>query len=123
MRFGSIIDYTEFSPNRKELYLTLKDGGFGDADGIENGIIVDPLAFGSESDPNSDSSGSPIDELADEIIPNGVACFIGATVSGFSSDRLNGLRLEQRAAVGFIVILVLLSGLYRMKKKGERVLK
>ncbi len=37
-------DYTQFSPNRKEVYLTLKDGGFGDADGIANGIIVDPLA-------------------------------------------------------------------------------
>ncbi len=46
---------------RKELYLTLKDGGFGDADGIENGIIVDPLAVGSESDPSGGGSDSAID--------------------------------------------------------------
>ena len=45
-------DYAEFSSDRKEVYLTLKDGGFGDADGTENGIIVDPLAFGSDSNPN-----------------------------------------------------------------------
>ena len=48
-------EYAEFSSNRREVHLTLKDGGFGDADGLENGIIVDPLAFGSESDPNSGS--------------------------------------------------------------------
>jgi len=34
--------YTEFSIDRKRIYLTLKDGGSGDTDGIENGIIVDP---------------------------------------------------------------------------------
>ncbi len=42
------VDYSEFmdfSANRKMVYLTLKDGGFGDADGIANGIIVDPLAL------------------------------------------------------------------------------
>ena len=74
--------YSEFSPTRKEVYLTLKDGGFGDADGIENGIIVDPLAFGSNSDPksdSSDSSDSPIDELFGGIIPDDISCFIGTT--------------------------------------------
>jgi hypothetical protein len=62
--------YTKFSPNRQEVYLTLKDGGFGDADGIENGIIVDPLAFGSESDPKNDNSDSAIvfDKLENDKI-------------------------------------------------------
>jgi hypothetical protein len=75
------LDYsanTEFSPNRKEVYLTIQDGGFGDADGLANGIIVDPLAFGSETDPNGGSSGSPLDELLDGIIPGNLSCFISA---------------------------------------------
>jgi hypothetical protein len=29
--------------------LELKDGGFGDGDGTENGIIVDPSGFGTAS--------------------------------------------------------------------------
>jgi len=86
-------DYTQFSPNRKEVYLTLKDGGFGDADGIENGIIIDPLAFGSETDPSS-SSGSPIDELADGvldiadgILPNDLSCFISVAAGDSASNK------------------------------------
>jgi hypothetical protein len=42
-------EYTEFSDDRKSVYLTLIDGGFGDADGIENGIIIDPLTLGVPS--------------------------------------------------------------------------
>jgi len=78
--------YTDFSPNRKEVYLTLKDGGFGDADGIANGIIVDPLAFGSESDPSGGSSGSPIDKVVDGIVPDELSCFI-STAAARSDDR------------------------------------
>jgi hypothetical protein len=42
-------EYTEFSDDRKSVYLTIVDGGFGDADGIENGVIIDPLALGVPS--------------------------------------------------------------------------
>jgi chitinase len=47
--------YTEFGADRTVVYLTLKDGGFGDADGIENGIIVDPLAYGVSTESDADS--------------------------------------------------------------------
>jgi chitinase len=89
---GVWVDYSgsaEFSPNRKEVYLTIKDGGFGDADGIENGIIVDPLAFGSATDPSGSSSGSPLDELFEGIIPNDFSCFINSTAGDFSNFQLN----------------------------------
>ncbi len=42
---GSWQDYSAhavFSADRKRVTLTLKDGGFGDDDGIANGVIVDP---------------------------------------------------------------------------------
>ncbi|MBT8366650.1 MAG: hypothetical protein KJP23_18315 [Deltaproteobacteria bacterium] len=100
--------YTEFSPNRKEVYLTLKDGGFGDADGIENGIIVDPLAFGSDSDPksdSSDSSDSPIDELFGGIIPDDISCFIGTTAGELSKYNLNAVGLLHPGLVLGVILL------------------
>ncbi len=76
--------YAEFSDSRQEVWLTLKDGGFGDADGIENGIIVDPLAFGSETDPSGGSGSSLIEQVADGIIPSDLSCFI--TVASARSE-------------------------------------
>ena len=78
-------EYAEFSSDRKKVYLTLKDGGFGDADGIENGIIVDPLAFGAESNLNS-SSNSGDEEFIDTLIPDNIGCFI-ATASARPGNR------------------------------------
>lgn len=101
--------YTQFSLNRKEVYLTLKDGGFGDADGIANGIIVDPLTFGSETDPNSDSSDMPIEEIVDgigDILPNGLSCFIGTAAGEFGRYKLNAVRPPQAGIVLSVIFLV-----------------
>jgi hypothetical protein len=38
--------YAKFSSDRRSLTLTLRDGGPGDADGIANGVIVDPAGIG-----------------------------------------------------------------------------
>jgi hypothetical protein len=37
--------YAKFSSDRRSITLTLKDGGPGDADGIANGVIVDPAGI------------------------------------------------------------------------------
>ena len=73
--------YAEFSPNRKVVYLTLQDGGFGDADGIANGIIVDPLTVGSQEAvyDDSGSADSEVEDFLERIIPN-VGCFISTAV-------------------------------------------
>jgi hypothetical protein len=109
-------DYTSFSPNRKEVYLTLKDGGFGDADGIENGIIVDPLAFGSETDPNSDSSDSdsPIEEIVDGIIPDGLSCFI-SVAAGKPATNQPASDWQRVRKLEFWIILMLPFLLYLFK--------
>ena len=39
-------EYATFSNDRKSAVLQFKDGGYGDADGVANGIIVDPSGFG-----------------------------------------------------------------------------
>jgi hypothetical protein len=38
--------YAKFSSDRKSVTLTLRDGGPSDADGIANGVIVDPAGIG-----------------------------------------------------------------------------
>jgi len=114
-------DYTQFSPNRKEVYLTLKDGGFGDADGIENGIIVDPLTFGSESDPNG-SSDSPIDEvldsvadIADGILPNELSCFISVAAGDSATNRPMSSVWHLARTLEFWLLLMLPLVLYLFK--------
>ncbi|MDF1552171.1 MAG: MopE-related protein [Deferrisomatales bacterium] len=49
-----------FSADRRTITLTLVDGGMGDADGLANGLIVDPSALGfvtEEEPPPASSSG------------------------------------------------------------------
>lgn len=42
-------DHATFSQDRKSVNLELKDGDYGDADGVANGTIVDPCGFGIAS--------------------------------------------------------------------------
>jgi len=107
-------DYTQFSPNRKIVYLTLTDGGFGDADGVANGIIVDPLTFGSESDPNGGSSESPIDEIFDGVIPNKLSCFI-SVAAGDDATRQPESVWHLAGKLEFWLMLMLPALLYLFK--------
>ena len=59
-----------FHPDRMGVRLKLKDGGFEDADGVVNGIIVDESGYGV---PQSNSSSY----LANSSNPGGGVCFIG----------------------------------------------
>ena len=46
-------NYAKFSYDRRSLTLTLRDGGPGDADGIANGVIVNPAGIGVGGDEES----------------------------------------------------------------------
>ena len=102
-------DYAEFSADRKAVYLSLKDGGFGDTDGIENGIIVDPLTVGTESavyDGSGSGSDSDDEDFFERIIP-GVGCFISTAVQ----PPAGGLNIwseirGRELAILFILILL-----------------
>jgi hypothetical protein len=113
-------DYTDFSPSREEVYLTLKDGGFGDADGIENGIIVDPLAFGSESDPSDGSGDSPIEEIVDGIIPDNLSCFISTAAAGSDRQSWNLWRETRGCELAIIFVVVFLAYLGKVVFVGYR---
>jgi len=62
----------QISADRTIVTLLLKDGGEGDADGLANGVIVDPSGPGIRGADHSDSSITP--ELVDNV-DNG-SCFI-----------------------------------------------
>ena len=102
--------YTDFSPNRKILFLTLKDGGFGDADGIENGIIVDPLAFGSETDPSGGGSDSAVEQVVDGLLPDELSCFIAAAAPRSHDRQSPGFCLDVPGRWVTILFAVMLVG-------------
>ncbi len=67
-------DYSEhanFSVDRGSVTLELQDGGFGDADGSVNGVIIDPSGLGylPSTPPSSDNGNAESD----------AGCFIGAS--------------------------------------------
>jgi hypothetical protein len=65
-------DYTQyatFNPDGRSVTLELKDGGHGDSDGVENGIIVDP--------------GGVTSSIAGLDAGVGGGCFIATAASGF----------------------------------------
>ena len=45
-----------FAPNRKSVTLILEDGGMGDEDGVENGVIVDPTGLAYVDSTTSDGA-------------------------------------------------------------------
>ncbi len=112
-------DYTSFSADRKTAYLILTDGGFGDADGIANGVIVDPLALRTKTDHNS-GSDSLLENVTENLDPTGT-CFISAA----AGRRLPGLGGEIHARqVTFVLILIVLGSFkqhnFRMLRKLMR---
>jgi hypothetical protein len=114
-------DYAEFSPNRKVVYLTLKDGGFGDADGIENGIIVDPLTIGSATTGGGGSSDSVIStagDIAESIWPK-AGCFI-STAAQQPEGRLNiwsEIRGRELAILFILILFIYVGRLVLGRKK------
>jgi hypothetical protein len=105
-------DYTVFSEDRMALRVTLQDGGPGDVDGIANGIIIDPLGFGtstkstkdSNSGSDSGSNSGPVEDIIDTM-----SCFItaaspltAASQSRHSRYNLSGLVL----AAALLLILI-----------------
>ncbi len=105
-------DYTTFSADRKIVELSLKDGGFGDADGIENGIIVDPLVLGTVSDHSSGGSDSFVEKTIESIIPD-IGCFISTAASRPVDKKALNLWREIRGrelSILFILIVFVYAG-------------
>jgi hypothetical protein len=68
--------YARFAANRRSLTLTLRDGGAGDADGVANGVIVDPAGIVEQADAETTSSDGGAGG------GEGGGCFIAAANAG-----------------------------------------
>ena len=96
---------------------TMLYGGFGDAEGTQNGIIVDPLAFGSAIDPKSGGGpdSSPIDQeadnLADGLGASDLFCFIASTSLRFNERGHGGSRHEIRAQALMSLCIIFVLGI------------
>ena len=69
-------DYVTFSDERDSLTLTLEDGGAGDADGVANGVIVDPSG-----------PGWTVTSISNAIGGGDSGCFIATAAYGSAFER------------------------------------
>jgi hypothetical protein len=74
--------YAKFSADRRSLTLTLRDGGAGDADGVANGVIVDPAGIVEEADAEIVGSDSGAGDIASGGGSGGGGCFINTAHEG-----------------------------------------
>jgi hypothetical protein len=98
-----------FSADRKSMTLTLRDGGAGDADGVVNGIIIDPAGVVI---PSSSGGGDNLVEGVVGGIGNiigsvgsaaGGGCFIASSGTAASPLSLLGL-LSLGALSAFVAV-------------------
>ena len=73
-------DYAQISADRRSVSLILEDGGFGDADGLANGIIVDPSGVGIAAAIGSLGSSA----ISGGSGGGGGGCFISSVADGQS---------------------------------------
>jgi len=120
-------DFTDFSADRKTVHLTLTDGGFGDADGIKNGVIVDPLALRTATDHNSGSDFFA-EDIAKKLDPSN-ACFISSADSRPSGRQAlsfwRGIRSRELSMVFILVMLAYIGKeiFFRIKRYRRRGLR
>ena len=89
--------YAKFAADRRSVTLTLRDGGPGDADGVANGVIVDPAGVVEEADAETTSSGGGAG--------GGSGCFITAATSGADAGNAAG---DWWKALGLLSLMGLL---------------
>ena len=102
-------EYTEFSDDRKSVYLTLLDGGFGDADGIENSIIIDPLTLGVPSSTSAATALSPVSGGGSGSSSAG--CFISTANHNLTTKeplyiwkKMQGIELAMMFLLPFLIV-------------------
>lgn len=76
--------HATFSADRKSVFLGLKDGGFGDADGTENRVIVDPSGLGTASSNTASSNGGGASSVSGG--GGGGGCFMATAAFGSPSE-------------------------------------
>ncbi|MGD8701074.1 MAG: fibronectin type III domain-containing protein [Desulfosarcina sp.] len=96
-----------FSPDRKSVTLMLVDGGMGDEDRVENGVIVDPSGVAYTVDNASFSTAG--DSSSGSVSSDDRSCFISAGTTGAGMNEAAALvvgLLTAMIAVGACFLFV-----------------
>lgn len=96
--------YTQLSDDRMSMEIELEDGGFGDDDGVANGIIIDPAGV--------ELAGA---DLASTTPETGIG-FYGCFISGAVEDDA---MCVSKAAVGILLLLAVAAVLYGGRRSGD----
>jgi hypothetical protein len=92
-RWSDFSRYAQFSDDRMSMTLTITDGGEGDADGVANGIILDPAGVLVASSSGSDSIIDGVVGGVGSVVDSAQGgCFIAASGPGRSTggESFNG---------------------------------
>lgn len=84
-----------FSSDRKSVTFDIEDGGWGDDDGVKNGVIVDPTGIG-------DTLSVATTSIGDVDAASVGGCFINAGANGFTVS-------SWASAIAIIIMLVMLT--------------
>jgi hypothetical protein len=103
----------------KSVTLTITDGGFGDLDGIANGIIIDPSGLGAP-EASADGGGDTNSALDDAIdnLSSSAGCFINTAAHRPADMQLLNFSADGRNPQWAILILLLGSLIICLKKRG-----
>ena len=72
-------EHTTFNDDSRSITLEVKDGGYGDSDGVANGVIVDPGGLAEAADVDEMSEGT---ELSGDDASIDMGCFIATAAFG-----------------------------------------
>ena len=97
-----VYENASFAKNRKSVTVLLEDGGMGDEDGIENGVIVDPAGIAYPDSETSDSASLATAEATTSAGSGGGGCFIG---TGMDDNILNGIDSNPALLIAMILLL------------------
>jgi hypothetical protein len=90
-----------FAKNRKSVTVLLEDGGMGDEDGIENGVIVDPSGIASVESLAADSAS--LSTGGTSTSDGGGGCFISAGVPDAEMRPFDSISSKALLSLGIIL--------------------
>jgi hypothetical protein len=100
-----VYDNAVFAPNRKSVTLLLEDGGLGDEDGVQNGVIVDPSGI-ADTDSLAAESAAISTGTDSAGSAGGGSCFISA-----GSQDLGALDAIFSNAAMLVLTMMLATGI------------
>ncbi|WP_419663908.1 fibronectin type III domain protein [Desulfosarcina variabilis str. Montpellier] len=114
----NVYENAAFAANRKSVTLVLEDGGVGDEDGVENGVIVDPSGIAyqeEETETLSDSASVSTDDTTNGDSGSG-GCFISAGSTGFGNMNTGSTTVATILTIALATLGVVSAKAVRVKK-------